>query len=644
MTEVEDEHFHHLHEAQSANTDCQITITKVIYNKGDIPNLCSNWLEKCKDIMSGVPSQLPPMRAVNHQIPLIDDNKRHCYYLSRCPESMTHLLQEKIKRYTAAGWWKPTSTPQAAPMLCIPKKSGKLRTVVDCRKRNENTVKDVTPLPDQDRIRMDVARAKYRSKIDLSDAYEQVRIVPEDVWKTSFSTIFGNFVSLVMQQGDCNAPATFQQLMTTIFRDYIGVFMHVYLDDIFVFSSSIEEHEEHLEKVFSKLRDSSLYLMGDKCDLYSDKMDCLGHVIDDKGLHADADKMSKVRQWRTPRSQGDIQRFLGLVQYLAHFMPDVSAYTGPLSSIARGGQPFHWRPIHDKCFESIKMLACKTPILKPIDPSLPEPIWIICDGSTSGVGAMFGQGPDWRHCRPAGFMSKKFTTAQHAYRVFETETLAILEALLKWEDKLLGRKIQIISDHKALEFFKNQRKLSSRQTRWMEYLSRFDYDIQFIPGEMNKVADCLSRYYENDEWDEKHSIDQYVNADVRLDPEGEDLPQDRLLELNSMRVRKLTEKGRIWAAKHAKCHDHVEVRQEEAQALHDAAPPVSAQAPITEDPQLFGPTDSGPPLRQLVETTAKFLHDVKQGYHNDTLLSKVLATPSAYPLFHYKDHLLWTMN
>src|SRR5258706_1877791 len=131
---------------------------------------------------------------------------------------MTHLLQEKIKQYTAAGWWTPTSTPQAAPMLCIPKKSGKLRTVVDCHKCNENTVKDVTPLPDQDRIRMDVARAKYRSMIDLSDAYEQVCIVPEDVWKTSFSTIFGNFVSLVMQQGDCNAPATFQQLMTTIFR------------------------------------------------------------------------------------------------------------------------------------------------------------------------------------------------------------------------------------------------------------------------------------------------------------------------------------------------------------------------------------------------------------------------------------------
>jgi len=123
-------------------------------------------------------------------------------------------------------------------MLCIPKKTGKLRTVIDCRKRNDNTVKDVTPFPDQDQIRMDVARARYRSKIDLSNAYEQVRAEPEDVKKTAFLTIFGTFLSQVMQQGDCNAPATFQRLMMVVLQEYIGRFIHVYLDDIFVFSNT----------------------------------------------------------------------------------------------------------------------------------------------------------------------------------------------------------------------------------------------------------------------------------------------------------------------------------------------------------------------------------------------------------------------
>jgi len=112
------------------------------------------------------------------------------------------------------------------------------------------------------------------------------------------------------------------------------------------------------------------------------------------------------------------------------------------------------------------------------------------------------------------------------YRVFEMETIAILEALLKWEDKLLGRQILVVTDHKALEFFKMQRRLNSRQAQWMEYLAHFDYDITYIKGETNLVADALSRYYENDLWDEEIDKSQYVNADARLDPKGEDLPWD----------------------------------------------------------------------------------------------------------------------
>ena len=143
---------------------------------------------------------------------------------------------------------------------------------------------------------------------------------------------------------------------------------------------------------------------------------------------------------------------------------------------------------------------------------------------------MYGQGETWQTCRPAGFMSKKFTTAQMNYRVFEMETIAILEALLKWEDKLLGRRVIVVTDHKALEFFKTQRRLNNRQARWMEFLARFDINITYVKGETNLVADALSRYYKNDVWDESHDISQYVNADARLDPTGEDLPWDRFEE------------------------------------------------------------------------------------------------------------------
>ena len=111
----------------------------------------------------------------------------------------------------------------------------------------------------------------------------------------------------------------------------------------------------------------------------------------------------------------NVQCFLGLVQYLAHYMPDISAYTMPLSGCVRNGHPFEWTPLLEKCFESIKTLAFKAPILKPIDYDNPDPIWVITNGSKAGVGAVIGQGPDWKTCRPTEFMSKKFSNAQQHY-------------------------------------------------------------------------------------------------------------------------------------------------------------------------------------------------------------------------------------
>jgi hypothetical protein len=170
----------------------------------DIPELQAKWLCSCQDIMNGVLEELPLMCGVNHHIPLIDENKQYHYHLPRCPDSMKVQLMEKIMWYTWAG-------------LCILKKSGLLHTVIDACKQNDNTVKDVTPFPDQDQICLDIVRAKIQSKIDFSDVYEQIRTVPEDVYKSVFTTIYGTYMSHMMQIGDCNTPTMFQRVMTMIF-------------------------------------------------------------------------------------------------------------------------------------------------------------------------------------------------------------------------------------------------------------------------------------------------------------------------------------------------------------------------------------------------------------------------------------------
>ena len=151
----------------------------------------------------------------------------------------------------------------------------------------------MTPFPGQDAIRHDIAWASLRSKLDMTEAYEQLHIRPENVRKMTFSAIFGTFESGVMQMGDCNAPFTFQQLMTAIFWDFLRRFVHVYLDDIFIYSQNIWEHIEHIMKVLQWLRKLQFYLSKSKLDLFSDKTNCLGHVIDNNGIHAKLDKMQQ---------------------------------------------------------------------------------------------------------------------------------------------------------------------------------------------------------------------------------------------------------------------------------------------------------------------------------------------------------------
>ena len=197
----------------------------------------------------------------------------------------------------------------------------------------------------------------------------------------TFSTIFGTFQSWVMQMGDCNAPSTFQQLMTTIFWDFLGRFVHVYLDDIFIYSQSIWEHIEYMMKVLQWLKESQFYLSKSKLDLFSDKTNCLGHVIDNNGIHTKLDNMQQIREWRVPQNYNEVQKFLGLVQYLALYMPDITAYTTPLSGSAQNNQTFQWTLLLDKCFQSIKVIAMRLPILMPLDFNRNEPVWVITDGS-----------------------------------------------------------------------------------------------------------------------------------------------------------------------------------------------------------------------------------------------------------------------
>jgi hypothetical protein len=199
-------------------------------------------------------TDLPPLRAINHQIPLIDPEKVYPCRPSKCPEALRPQWVEKHRAYLKMGRWKITSIGNTVPMLFIKKPgSDKLRTVIDLRERNKNTHKMSAPLPDIDGILRRVSKGRYRSIIDGQDAYEQIRIIPEHVERSAVKMPDGNMMSTVIQIGDCNAPSTYQALMNYLFGNYIGRWMDVYLDDIVVYSDTRDEHDEHVRTVLDIL-------------------------------------------------------------------------------------------------------------------------------------------------------------------------------------------------------------------------------------------------------------------------------------------------------------------------------------------------------------------------------------------------------
>ena len=144
---------------------------------------------------------------------------------------------------------------------------------------------------------------------------------------------------------------------------------------------------------------------------------------------------------------------------------------------------------------------------------------------------MYGWGTSWDTCQPVGFLSKKFTTAQQNYCMHKHKTLVVLEALMKWEDKLLGRRFTVVTDHKGLEYFKTQLNLLLRQTRWWEYLSHFNHNTIHVDGTQNQVADSLSHYYEYNTIEDEHPNSEFIKVDELLDPDGDLAPIQQFVEI-----------------------------------------------------------------------------------------------------------------
>ncbi|GBG81105.1 hypothetical protein CBR_g31781 [Chara braunii] len=288
------------------------------------PDPCiSHLLDEYRDVFEA-PTGTVPDRPIRHGITLEAGAvpPRGCIY--RMSEEELEVLRAQLDDLLDKGWIRPSCSPYGAPVLFIRKKNKDLRLCIDYRKLNAQTVKNTGPLPWIDDLLERLGGATYFSKLDLKSGYHQIEIQPQDRYKTAFKTRYGHFEWVVMPFGLTNAPATFQAAMTTEFPDLLDRSVLIYLDDILVYSRTLDEHIVHLRVVLDRLRRAKYKANLDKCEFAKQELEYLGHFVTPKGIRPLADKIQAFVDWPEPRCMTDVRSFMGLAGYYRRFVESYS--------------------------------------------------------------------------------------------------------------------------------------------------------------------------------------------------------------------------------------------------------------------------------------------------------------------------------
>jgi hypothetical protein len=233
------------------------------------------------------------------------------------------------------------------------------------------------------------ASAKVFSKVDLRSGYHQIKIRPEDVPKTAFSTRYGLYNYLVMLFGLTNAPTHFMYLMNSVFMPELDKFVVVFIDDILIYSKSEEEHAQHLWVILQRLRDHQLYAKFSKCAFWLKEVLFLGYVISAEGIAIDPSKVQEVLDWKSPKSVTQIRSFLGLAGYYHWFIPNFSKMAKPMAQLFEKEAKFKWSPQCEEAFLTLKKLLTTTPVLA--QPDIEKSFDVYCDASGTGIGGVLMQ-------------------------------------------------------------------------------------------------------------------------------------------------------------------------------------------------------------------------------------------------------------
>ena len=446
------------------------------------------------DILAVKTDDLGNSKLFPHRINLIPGThpvKQRAYRLSKV---QADALKKELIKLINNKLIVPSNSPWSSPVVLVLKKNGQVRMCVDYRVVNNCTKKDAYALPIIDDILYYVGNTAVLSTIDLFSGYHQIPMHPEDRDITCFTTIFGNFNFQVMPFGLCNAPATFQREMNRIFFDLIGVCVFVYIDDLVVYSPSMDQHIKDLEKVFKILHNNGLKINLEKCHFFKEEVELLGHKLSTKGISPIDSKVNVIMNWIPPKNIKQLRSFLGAIGYYRKFIYNFAQIAKPLYELTKKDVPFVWSDTVDKAFIELKNKMISAPILSP--PDFEKPFIIRTDASKSGIGGVLIQLDENGDEKPIYFESRTLVNSELNYSITELEGLAAYYCVMKFRPFLTGNNFETIlfTDHKPLVYiFNSKEPTSSRHFKWITEFSILKVKVLYEEGRRNVIADALSR-------------------------------------------------------------------------------------------------------------------------------------------------------
>ena len=413
----------------------------------------------------------------------------------RYPYCHKEEVRQQVNKMLDQGIIRSSSSPRSSPIWIVPKKldaSGqkKYRLVIDYRKLNEKTIGDRYPIRNITDILDKLGKCMYFSTIDLASGFHQIEVAEKDIQKTAFNVDNGHYEFVRMPFGLKNAPSTFQRVMDNVLREHIGVRCLVYMNDVIVYSTSLQEHMQNVSKICESLSKANMKIQLDKSEFLHKEVAFLGHVVTTEGVKPNPEKINVIQNWPIPKSEKELKGFLGVMGYYRKFIKDFARIAKPLTNCLRKGEAIEHTKTFIDAFQKCKSILTSSQIL--IYPDFEKPFILTTDASNFAIGAVLSQGPVGQD-RPIAFASRTLSKTEENYSTIEKELLAMEWGCKYFRPYLFGRRFTLFTDHKPLTYAINLKDKNGKLSRMAVRMKEFDAQIKYRPGNQNVVADGLSR-------------------------------------------------------------------------------------------------------------------------------------------------------